>query len=176
LRSPVFHRFLTDTSSKASMEVFTFVFLLFLGQISRGQNRRRHDGTRFRPKNSKDAARGKIAAAFRVHAVGFVRVMGNLGVLADVAGLAAYLMSHEAYFSDQYWVADAFAAKAACVGGVALGTTAWFCGLSFGISRTQGRIQRKNPAADAAFFRPVPDRAGNFRRHPHRVATAHHKL
>jgi len=46
---------------------------------------------------------------------GFVRVLGNLGVLLFWIVLAANLMARE-------WVdADSFAAKAACVGGVMLG-------------------------------------------------------
>jgi hypothetical protein len=40
-------------------------------------------------------------------------------------------------------VANTFAAKAACVLGVALGTNAWFCGLSFGMSRGHGRFDEK---------------------------------
>ena len=86
---------------------------------------------------------GRIEEKLQPHsafAIGFVRVMGNIGVLATWLVIAAYLMSHEAFFSDDYWVADDFAAKATCVIGVALGTTTWFCGLSFGISRTHGRI------------------------------------
>ena len=38
---------------------------------------------------------------------------------------------------------DSFAAKAACVGGVALGTNTWFLGLSFGVSRGHGRFSEK---------------------------------
>ena len=68
---------------------------------------------------------------------GFVRVMGNLGVLLFWIVLAANLMARE-------WVdADSFAAKAACVGGVALGTNTWFVALSFGVSRGHGRFSEK---------------------------------
>jgi threonine/homoserine/homoserine lactone efflux protein len=66
---------------------------------------------------------------------GFVRVMGNLGVLLFWIVLAANLMAHD-------WVDDTLAAKAACVVGVACGTCAWFCALSFGISRGQGRFSK----------------------------------
>jgi hypothetical membrane protein len=68
--------------------------------------------------------------------IGFVRVMGNLGVLLFWIVLAANLMAHD-------WVADARTAKIACVAGVACGTCAWFCGLSFGISRGHGRFSEK---------------------------------
>jgi threonine/homoserine/homoserine lactone efflux protein len=127
----------------AMMKVFTFVFLLFLGTRFLAAKKVAAT-TQFGSKA--EQLEGRIEEKLQPHsafAVGFVRVMGNIGVLATWLVIAAYLMSHEAYFSDQYWVADAFAAKAACVGGVALGTTAWFCGLSFGISRTQGRIGEK---------------------------------
>ena len=64
---------------------------------------------------------------------GFVRVLGNLGVLLFWIVLAANFMSHD-------WVADTFAAKTACVAGVALGTNLWFCALSYGVSRGHGRF------------------------------------
>jgi hypothetical protein len=72
--------------------------------------------------------------------IGFVRVLGNFGVLLVWIGLAAYLMSHQAYFTTQDFVADTLAAKAACIAGVALGTNSWFCGLAFAASRGQGRM------------------------------------
>jgi hypothetical protein len=89
---------------------------------------------------------GRIEGRLRptsAFAIGFVRVMGNIGVLATWLVIGAYLMSHEAFFADHNWVADTFAAKTACVLGVAFGTTAWFGALSFGISRTHGRISEK---------------------------------
>ena len=67
---------------------------------------------------------------------GFVRVLGNLGVLLFWIVLAANFMSHD-------WVADTFAAKSACVVGVALGTNLWFCGLSYGVSLGQGRFSER---------------------------------
>jgi threonine/homoserine/homoserine lactone efflux protein len=125
---------------EAVMKVFAFVFLLFLG--TRFLTAKKVAATtQFGSKA--EQLEGRIEGKLRPHsafAIGFVRVMGNIGVLATWLVIAAYLMSHQAFFSDQYWVADAFAAKAACVVGVAFGTTIWFCGLSFGISRTQGRI------------------------------------
>jgi hypothetical protein len=67
---------------------------------------------------------------------GFVRVMGNLGVLLTWILLAANFLAHD-------WVADTFAAKAGCIAGVALGTNAWFCSLSFGVSRGRGRFSEQ---------------------------------
>ena len=75
--------------------------------------------------------------------IGFVRVMGNLGVLLTWIVLAAYLMSHEAYFSSHSWVANRLAAKTACVTGVALGTSFWFFILSYSVSRGHGKFSGK---------------------------------
>jgi threonine/homoserine/homoserine lactone efflux protein len=90
-----------------------------------------------------DAASEKIEARLdeklRPHSAfgtGFVRVMGNLGVLLFWIVLAANFMAHD-------WVADEISAKAACVVGVALGTNAWFCALSFGVSRGHKRFSEQ---------------------------------
>ena len=121
---------------QALMQVFSFVFLIFLG-------------VRFLVAPSghvprMSAATGKIethlAQKFHPHSAfmtGFVRVLGNLGVLLFWIVLAANLMTRELVDG------DSLAAKAACVGGVALGTNAWFIGLSFGVSRGHGRFSEK---------------------------------
>jgi threonine/homoserine/homoserine lactone efflux protein len=128
---------------EAAMKVFTFVFLLFLG--TRFLTAKKVAATtQFGSKA--EQLEGRIEGKLRPHsafAIGLVRVMGNVGVLLTWLVIAAYLMSHEAYFTDQYWVADTFGAKAACVVGAALGTNAWFCGLSFGMSRRHGRFGEK---------------------------------
>src|SRR5271155_279440 len=121
---------------KASMELFSFVFLLFLGAkflFAQTVN----------VPLKLDAASKKIEARLeeKLHphsafATGFVRVMGNLGVLLFWIVLAANLMAHD-------WVDDTRAAKIACVAGVACGTCAWFCALSFGISRGHGKFSEQ---------------------------------
>ena len=128
---------------EAVMKVFTFVFLLFLGTRFLAAKKIAAT-TQFGSKA--EQLEGRIEGKLHPHsafAIGLVRVMGNIGVLATWLVIAAYLMSHQAFFSDDYWVADDFAAKATCVIGVAIGTVTWFCGLSFGISRTHGRIGEK---------------------------------
>jgi threonine/homoserine/homoserine lactone efflux protein len=115
------------------MELFTFVFLLFIGSkflFAETVN----------VPTKLDAASKRIEVRLdeklRPHSafwVGFVRVMGNLGVLLTWIVLAANFMAHD-------WVANTFAAKIACVAGVALGTNAWFCTLSFGVSRGHKRL------------------------------------
>ena len=67
---------------------------------------------------------------------GFVRVMGNPGVLLFWIILAASFISHE-------WVAPNLKGKLACVSGVALGTGLWFFGLSYAVSRGHGRLSEK---------------------------------
>jgi threonine/homoserine/homoserine lactone efflux protein len=121
---------------KASMELFSFVFLFFLGiKFLTAQT--------VNVPLKLDAASEKIEARLdkklRPHSAfgtGFVRVMGNLGVLLFWIVLAANFMAHD-------WVADTRAAKIACVAGVALGTNAWFCALSFGVSRAHRRFSEK---------------------------------
>jgi threonine/homoserine/homoserine lactone efflux protein len=128
---------------KAAMEVFTFAFLLFLGMKFISAKKiaaTTHFGSKA------EQLEGRIEGRLHPHsafAIGFVRVMGNFGVLATWLVISAYLMSHNTFFSDQDWVADTFAAKAACVLGVALGTNFWFCGLSFAMSRGHGRFGEK---------------------------------
>jgi threonine/homoserine/homoserine lactone efflux protein len=125
------------------MKVFTLVFLLFLG--TKFLTAKKVAATT-RLGSKAEQIEGRIEQKLHPHsafAIGFVRVMGNVGVLLTWLVIAAYLMSHEAYFSDQYWVADNLSAKAACVAGVGLGTTSWFCGLSFGMSRGHGKIGEK---------------------------------
>ena len=122
---------------KASMQVLSFVFLLFLGfkfLLAKGV----HVPTKLDTTSEK--IEHKLEVKFHPHSAfmtGFVRVLGNLGVLLFWIVLAANLMTRE-------WVdSDSFAAKAACVGGVALGTNTWFLTLSFGVSRGHGRFSEK---------------------------------
>jgi hypothetical protein len=125
------------------MKVFTFVFLLFLG--AKFLTAKKVAATT-QLGSKAEQLEGRIEEKLQPHsafAIGFVRVMGNFGVLATWLVISAYLMSHEAYFTDQLWVADTLGAKAACILGVALGTNAWFCGLSFVVSRGRGRFGEK---------------------------------
>ncbi len=122
---------------QAFMQVFSFVFILFIGfKFLLAKNI--HMPTKLDTASEKIEAR--IELKFHPHSAfmtGFVRVMGNLGVLLFWIVLATNLMTRD-------WVdADSFAAKAACVGGVALGTNTWFTALSFGVSRGHGRFSEK---------------------------------
>ena len=121
---------------KASMEVFTFVFMLFLG-------------AKFLSAKTVTAPTQLGATASRIEKrideklhprsafmTGFVRVMGNLGVLVFWIGLALYLLSHD-------WVDDSLAGKSACIAGVALGANLWFLIVSRLSSRGHGRFSER---------------------------------
>jgi len=122
---------------QAFLQVFGFVFIFFIGfkfLLAKGV----HLPTKLGAASEKIETR--IEQKFHPHSAfmtGFVRVLGNLGVLVFWIVLAANLMTRD-------WVdGDSFAAKAACVGGVALGTNTWFLSLSFGVSRGHGRFSEK---------------------------------
>jgi threonine/homoserine/homoserine lactone efflux protein len=131
-----FSSFFGIRTVKASMELFSFVFLLFIGaKFLTAQT--------VNVPLKLDAASEKIEARLdkKLHPrsafmIGFVRVMGNLGVLLTWIVLSANFMAHD-------WVADKLSAKAACVAGVALGTNAWFCALSFSVSRGHKRFSEQ---------------------------------
>jgi L-lysine exporter family protein LysE/ArgO len=65
--------------------------------------------------------------------IGFVQVMGNLGVLLMWIALAATFTSHD-------WVTPDFSGKLACVTGVYLGALAWFVVLAWAVSRGHRKI------------------------------------
>ena len=120
---------------KAAMEVFTFVFMLFLG-------------VKFLSAKTVTAPTQLGATASRIeqrideklhphsaYMIGFARVLGNLGVLLFWIVAAAYFMSHEAWFTSYEWVEDTMAAKAAFIIGVGVGATMWFSTLSYIVAR-----------------------------------------
>jgi threonine/homoserine/homoserine lactone efflux protein len=122
---------------QAFMQVFSFAFILFLGfkfLLAKSV----HVATKLDVTSEKFETR--IEQKFHPHSAfmnGFVRVLGNLGVLMFWIVLAANLMTRNLVD------ADSFAAKAACVGSVALGTSTWFTILSFGVSRGHRRMGEK---------------------------------
>ncbi len=140
------------------MELFSFGFMLVLG-------------LKFLFSTSvpgADSIGEKLETKLHPHTAfmtGFVRVMGNPGVLLGWIILGAYFISHEL-------VAPTWAGKAACVAGVALGTGSWFMGLRvtpFHLGHK--KLRRQNPGADGKGF---GDRAADLRgdpRHPNRLGT-----
>jgi threonine/homoserine/homoserine lactone efflux protein len=121
----------------AAMELFSFVFLLFLG-------------IKFLLAKEVQAPVNLGAAAGRLETrvgeklhprsafmIGLVRVMGNVGVLVFWIILAANFISRE-------WVSPNWAGKLSCVAGVALGTGAWFVGLSWVVSLGHGKFSERS--------------------------------
>src|SRR6185436_7057623 len=114
---------------KAGMEIFSFVFMLYLGvKFLMAKQIPAHT-----------AMEDQLEKRLHPHSAfmtGFVRVMGNPGVLLFWIILATNFMSRE-------WVEPNLEGKLACVIGVALGTGLWFFGLSYGVSRGHGKFSEK---------------------------------
>ena len=105
---------------KASMEVFSFLFLVFLGVkflLARSVEKQNKIEVRIEKKLHPHSA----------FMIGFVRVMGNPGVLIFWIIAAASLISRE-------WVPATWPGKMACVSGVGGGCLVWFLGLSWAVS------------------------------------------
>ena len=118
-----------DTAKEFGDPVFSFVFMLYLGfkfllarhiEVS-NKIEERIEG-KLRP-----------TSAFTT---GFVRVMGNPGVLLCWIVLAANFISRE-------WVEPNGRGKLACIAGVALGTGLWFFGLSYAVSLGHKKFSEK---------------------------------
>ncbi len=131
-----FAQFFDNRAVKAAMEVFSFAFMLFLGVkflLAKTSSAPMHLS------NAADKIEARIEQKLHPHSAfmtGFVRVMGNPGVLLFWIILAASFISHE-------WVEPNIEGKLSCVTGVALGTGLWFVGLSYFVSRGHGRISEK---------------------------------
>jgi len=128
---------------KTSMEVFSFAFFLFLGikfLLAKSVTEPIPLGA---AAEKFEARLGEKLHPHSAFMIGFVRVFGNFGVLLFWIGLAAYLMSHQAYFTSQDFVADTLAAKFSCVLGVSSGANFWFCVLSYSVSRGQNRFPER---------------------------------
>ena len=132
-----FASFFTRGYIKAAMELFSFVFMLFIGikfLLSKSaQTLPVHLGA------AADRIEARLEERLHPHSAfmtGLVRVMGNVGVLVFWIILAANLISRE-------WVTPDWPGKLACVAGVALGTGGWFTGLSWGVSLGHGKWSEK---------------------------------
>ncbi len=131
-----FASFFTRGYVKAAMELFSFVFMLFLGVkflLARSVQAPVHLGA------AADKLEVRIGERLHPHSAfmtGLVRVMGNLGVLVFWIILAANFISRE-------WVSPDWRGKLSCVAGVALGTGLWFLGLSWAVSLGHGRLSER---------------------------------
>jgi threonine/homoserine/homoserine lactone efflux protein len=129
-----FSTFFSAGLVKSLMEVFSFIFLIFLGAkflTAKSVNMPSRLGEASKKIEARLDEKLHPHSAFMT---GFLRVMANLGVFAFWLVLAANFISHD-------WVsADSFPEKAGCIGGVALGMIVWFAAFSFGVSRGHGRF------------------------------------
>src|SRR4051812_15927296 len=124
-----FASFFTKGMIKAAMELFSFVFMLFLG--IKFLVAQKVPGVT----HIEETIEGKLhpRAAFWI---GFVRVMGNPGVFLFWIILAANFISRG-------WVTPDQEGKLACIGGVACGTGVWFMGLSWAVSLGHQKFSEK---------------------------------
>ena len=114
---------------KSAMELCSFVFMLGLGI----KFLRTKTIERINPVEQKIEAKLHPHSAYMT---GFIRVMGNPGVLLFWIVLAANFISRE-------WVEPRLESKAACILGVAAGTSLWFLGLSYAVSQGHRKFQEK---------------------------------
>lgn len=114
---------------KAVMELASFVFFLYLGIKF----------LRVRSISEITSAKHKFNLKLNPHsafATGFVRVMGNFGVLLFWIVLAARFRGHG-------WVQSNLEGSACCVTGVAGGTGLFFTALSYWAARGKGKFTEK---------------------------------
>ena len=128
-----FSTLFNDVLVKAIMKVFSFLFFLYIGFKFLNAQSVNVPSKLDSASKKIDAKLGKQFHPHSAFTTGFVRVMGNLGVLLIWIVLAANFMAHD-------WVANTYAAKVACVAGVALGTNTWFLIFSYGISCGHGKF------------------------------------
>jgi len=111
---------------KATMELVSFLLMLFLG-------------VKYLFAHSLPATTRSIESfEHRLHPhtafwTGFVRCLGNPGVLLFWITISATFISHD-------WMDDTWQSKGACLLGVTLGCFSWFTLLSFLVSRGHGRF------------------------------------
>jgi threonine/homoserine/homoserine lactone efflux protein len=116
-----FASFFDSKGMKASLEVISFVFMLYLG-------------IRFLMTSHIQAmskVEKRLESKLHPHSAfgtGFVRVMANPGVFLFWIVLAAHFHARE-------WVPATRPGVISCVAGVGLGTSLWFIGLSYAVSR-----------------------------------------
>lgn len=121
--------FFTQKTVKAAFELISFLLMLFLGIKF----------LRAKEVEAQNRIEGRIEEKLHPHSAfmtGFVRVLGNPGVLLLWITLTATFVSHD-------WVGVNYREKVACILGVCLGTAAWFLLLSYAVSRGHNRFSPK---------------------------------
>ncbi len=119
----------TGRVMKAIMELVSFAFMLYLGI--------RFLMTKQVPASTTEE--GKLQQKLHPHsafAIGLVRVMGNPGVFLFWIVLAVKFRASD-------WVGGTWGDVWMCVAGVGAGTSLWFSGLSYAVSRGYGKFSEK---------------------------------
>lgn len=115
-----FATFFSSNLIKAIMELVSFMLMIYLGfKFLR---------THSIPGTSKRAER--VEERLHPHSafmIGFVRVLGNPGVLLLWITLAGAFASHD-------WVDNNWLSRGVCIAGIGMGAAAWFAALSYLIS------------------------------------------
>lgn len=124
-----FASFFTGKVVNASIELVSFVFMLYIGI--------RFLKAKTIPSIAPIEARIKTRLTpHSAFATGFVRVMGNPGVFLFWIVLAAHFRSRD-------WVPASRAGVASCIAGVGAATILWFFGLSYFVSRRHGQLTER---------------------------------
>jgi threonine/homoserine/homoserine lactone efflux protein len=117
---------------KAAMEVFSFLFMMFLGfKFTFAKS-----VTPMRLGPAADKLEERIEEKLHPHSafmIGFVRTLANPGVLLGWVILGANFISRG-------WVEPNWNGKLSCMAGVALGVGLWFFGISWAISLGHKKI------------------------------------
>ena len=115
---------------KAVLELVSFIFMLYISL----RFLKAREVPSIAPAEERIKTRLHPRSAF---ATGFVRVMGNPGVFLFWIVLAANFKSRD-------WVGASLGDVWSCVAGVGAGTSVWFTGLSYAVSRGHGKFTEKS--------------------------------
>lgn len=124
-----FARFFESHWIRATMELVSFLLMLWLGfKYVRGT-----------PIPGEQRMEHFVQERFHPHTafwMGFLRVLGNPGVLLLWITVAATVLSRE-------WVENRWASKWAFIGAMAVGSFNWFTLVGWGVTRGQGRFEER---------------------------------
>jgi threonine/homoserine/homoserine lactone efflux protein len=121
---------------KAGIEIFSFVFMLYLGVkflFATNVEAPAHFGA------VADRLQEQVGRRLHPHSafmIGFVRVLGNPGVLLGWVVFGTTFVIHG--LMQPNWPS-----KIACISGVGLATGSWFICLSYGASKGQGKFSNR---------------------------------
>jgi threonine/homoserine/homoserine lactone efflux protein len=132
-----FAAFFENNKIKATMQVFSFAFMLFLGaKFLMAKSVPKLDRLEERIEKRIEGGIEKRFHPTSAFMTGFVRTLANPGVLLCWVVLGAYFISHG-------WVEANYPGKLFCIAGVAGGVGLWFFGLAWGAALGHGRLTDK---------------------------------